>query len=149
MNDAFHVVPTSYDDEGFPFWSTPLTPTEDKRKALVLVPPTQAIPVIFVPGVMGSNLKLINGIRKPDKKPGELAWRPDAATYKEASMNAASRQKILDPKNTQVDKRFIVDKKKDSFLPANFPAKAAEFRGWGSVYWSSYGKVITYLNSLL
>ncbi|MDY7576820.1 hypothetical protein RGU70_00570 [Herbaspirillum sp. RTI4] len=149
MNDAFHVVPTSYDDEGFPFWSTPLTPTEIKKKALVLAPSSQAIPVIFVPGVMGSNLKLLNGIDLLDKKSGDFAWRPDFAAYDEAALDAASRQLLLNPGNTRVDKRFIVDKKKDSFLPANFPAKAAEFRGWGSVYWGSYGKVITYLNSVL
>lgn len=147
MKDVFHLVPTSYDDEGFPVWSTSLTPSENTKRALVLALPDQVIPVIFVPGIMGSNLKLINAVN--DKAAGDIAWRPDSAGLSQARMSAASRQQILDAKNTVVDTRVTVGKNHWVNPVSGMSLKAAESRGWGSVFWQSYGGVLTYLDSAL
>ncbi len=148
MKDTFHIVPSSYDDDGFPVWRTPLTPAKNTTRAMILAPPDHVIPVIFVPGVMGSNLKLVAGIGGV-KNAGEFAWRPDQAGGAEAVLDAATRQLLLNPNNTKIDSRFIVDKKKDVTLPHNMSLKCVESRGWGSVYWKSYGAMLMYLESLL
>ncbi|AMP12842.1 esterase/lipase family protein [Collimonas pratensis] len=149
MKDAIHVVPTTYDDEGFPVWSTPLTPSENTKRALVLAAPDQVIPVIFVPGIMGSNLKLVNGVQAAELAAGAPAWRPDNAGLGGAMMSAAARQRLLNPKNTTIDTRITIGKDHWVNPPANMSLKAAEARGWGSVFWKSYGDFLTHLDSVL
>lgn len=46
--------------------STRLTATDDKTRGSMVVPPSTVVPVIFVPGIMGSNLK--------NKTTGESVW---------------------------------------------------------------------------
>jgi hypothetical protein len=149
MKDAYHVVPPKYDNEGFPVWSTPLTNSDITKRALILAMPDQVIPVIFVPGIMGSNLKLIKEVKENKMPAGDPAWRPDGAGLGNAVMSAASRQRILDPKNTVVDTRGSIGKKHYVTPAANMSLAAAESRGWGSVYWKSYGDVLIYLDSVL
>lgn len=149
MKDAIHVVPTTYDDEGFPVWSTPLTPSENTKRALVLATPDQVIPVIFVPGIMGSNLKLVNEVQEDKRAAGSIAWRPDSAGLGDAWAGADTRQRILNPKNTTVDTRITVGKDHWVTPPPNMSLKAAEARGWGSVFWKSYGEMLAHLDSVL
>lgn len=56
--DAYHIAPISYDKDGHPIAEAPFTPTNNTRRYAVIVPPSKVIPIIFVPGIMGSNLKL-------------------------------------------------------------------------------------------
>lgn len=148
MRDAYHLVPSAYDDDGFPVWETPLTPTNNTKRALVMAPPDRIIPIIFVPGIMGSNLKVRNSVQ-PLKRAGEVAWRPDIAGIAEARLTGGQRQSILNPKNTEVDKRFVQDKKKGISTPSTMSVKCAESRGWGSVYWKSYGDLLIHLELTL
>jgi hypothetical protein len=147
MKDAFHIVPASYDDDGFPIWGAPLTPTANTKRAMILAPPDHVIPVIFVPGIMGSNLKVKGS--SPLGKADDIAWRPDVAGVKNAALSAAARQQLLDPDNTLVDKRVTVNGQTNVVLPIGMSLKGAESRGWGSVYWKSYGDVLTHLDLLL
>jgi hypothetical protein len=100
-----------------------------------------------VPGIMGSNLK-VKGL-SPLRKADDIAWRPDVAGLKNAALSAASRQQLLDPNNTLVDKRVTVNGVSSVVLPLGMSFKAAESRGWGSVYWKSYGDVLRHLDLLL
>jgi hypothetical protein len=128
--DEYHFTPTTYDQEGRPVADAPFTPKSDTKRHAVVVPPSKVIPVIFVPGIMGSNLKLkklpdgfaekryTTGAKAGWEWPpvqtttdgwGDLAWRPDDTTGFMArrfwSLEAHERRRLLDPLNTVVDDR--------------------------------------------
>jgi pimeloyl-ACP methyl ester carboxylesterase len=142
MKDAFNIVPMHYDDDGMPIWKSMLSPTSNTQRALVLAPPNKVIPILFVPGIMGSNLKTINSL-KADKQ--EIAWRPDFAAAGDIFRDPAARQRLLDPTNTKVDSAVTVNKKTKVVPLAGMSLAAAEKRGWGSVMWASYGEILHYL----
>ena len=87
------------------------------------------IAIVFVPGIMGSKLRKINGKREP-------VWNPDAAGF---MMNKYLRAKpeqrydllIKDPLEVMHDASKLQDRH----------PKAAK-RGWGSVAWSFYGDLL-------
>src|SRR5687768_2859584 len=61
-----------------------MSSTDYKLRGLALVPPNHIIPVIVVPGIMGTNLRarrVPRLSRKEDERngkvaPGEVVWRP-------------------------------------------------------------------------
>lgn len=67
---------------------------EKKHVSFCLVPPEQVIPVIFIPGVMGSNLK--NG-------DGEVWQFSIPSLTKWPLANARKRKELLNPATTMVD----------------------------------------------
>ncbi len=89
------------------------TPTKVKAGQKAHFLPTRVIPVVFVPGIMGSNLKITSADRlrllkrDPSKADANIAWRPDSIGVTNVSENAnltpAQRQLILDPNTTAVD----------------------------------------------
>ncbi|MFC0251776.1 esterase/lipase family protein [Massilia consociata] len=129
---------------------TVATPTSFKVRARVTVGSRKVIPVIFIPGVMGSNLRV-----RPDQsakegdvlKPGEAAWRPPNGMlegYREARKWAArkppQRQLILDARKLEVDPGG------DMEYPAYVIDEAVvRERGWGEVHAGSYGKLLSEL----
>ena len=44
--------------DGFAEITAVTTPLDDRRKIRVRVPPGKLIPIVFLPGIMGSNLRL-------------------------------------------------------------------------------------------
>lgn len=81
------------------------TPKEDNTVQKMKVPPKHVIPIVFLPGIMGSNLRMSAARQKLLGKSNNIAWRPDrpleAASLVTAS--AARRQLQLDPRHTEVD----------------------------------------------
>lgn len=126
---------------------TVATPTSFKVRARVSIGSRKVIPVIFVPGIMGSNLRVRTDHKPRDGdvlKPGEAAWRPPNGlpdAYLEAAKwdgrSPATRQRILDASILEVDAAGDLD------LPfcALEPAVMRE-RGWGEVHASSYGTLL-------
>jgi hypothetical protein len=133
--DTYHPTPVSYDKNGIPYADAPFTSKEDTKRYAVIVPPSKVIPVILVPGIMGSNLrlrKLPNGFAEkryttgvkagwewPPVKTttegwGDRAWRPDEGTSFMARrfwpLDAYERRRLLDPNNTVVDDRAEIPK---------------------------------------
>lgn len=53
------------------------TPTEDKSPQKFCVPPKRVIPIIFIPGIMGSNLRTSRNRQERLKKENNIAWNPD------------------------------------------------------------------------
>lgn len=140
-----------YDKEGYPTWQTELSPEEHTTRATCIVPPDHAVPVFFIPGIMGSNLKF----KKPfDWLKSNIAWRPDNTKYTAwtfANLSPARRRKVLDPDNTELDDSGDIP---NSILhifknvPPNVQANwKSEFkrRGWGSVMLSSYSEILFHL----
>lgn len=126
--DTYHLAPVSYDKNGVPYADAPFTSKEDTQRQAVIVPPSKVIPVILIPGIMGTNLRLkklpdgfaekryTTGVKTGWEWPpvqtttegwGDRAWRPDDANSFMARrfwpLQAYERRRLLDPNNTVVD----------------------------------------------
>lgn len=68
---------------GWAEYTVYMTETADTVRHDVGVPPAKVVPIIFLPGVMGSNLRMTVDRSKEidrkegDKRPDRRAWRPD------------------------------------------------------------------------
>lgn len=153
----------SWDDEnvadGSIFAHSTLSHENYKVGAAVCVPPEKVVPIIFVPGIMGSNIKIKkdvpefkdgSGKTKEGYKKDDPAWRPPntgkedaAAIYHWGKLGPTDRQAILDPKNTEIDPDGPVA------APAPLTNKSAKARGWGTVHSDSYGAILSFLQSSL
>lgn len=120
------------------------SPESFKVRGALPIPSSKVIPVIFVPGIMGSNLKANS--KNKALKPGEPAWRPPngrieggAEVWKWNRRNPKDRQNILDPDAVEVDDSGTVD------IPLDWvthQSGVARERGWSAVLWSSYGEFL-------
>jgi pimeloyl-ACP methyl ester carboxylesterase len=109
------------------------------------------IPVIVVPGVMGSNLRATTNPSRPqnkEAKPGEPVWRPPnnlPELQKQASAwknhTPAKRQRVLDSATLEVDDSGPVPTYEDAQgLGINESHKRD--RKWGSIHSLSYGNLL-------
>lgn len=81
------------------------TPKADKLVQRMVIPPKRVLPIILLPGIMGSNLRMSAARQALLKKSNNMAWHPENKTESMALINAsaARRQKQLDPDTTEVD----------------------------------------------
>lgn len=81
------------------------TPKEDGAPQKMTVPPKRVIPIVFLPGIMGSNLRMNQERQQLLKKSNNIAWRPDRLREAVALINQAPalRQLQLDADSTEVD----------------------------------------------
>lgn len=104
---------------GWAEYTVYMTDTSDTVRHDVTVPPGKVIPIIFLPGVMGSNLRMSK--KRQDelkRKDDNRAWRPDdmltlsdgASTFFKKGYGGgfrkatpAQRQLIFDPNETEVE----------------------------------------------
>jgi pimeloyl-ACP methyl ester carboxylesterase len=130
---------------------TVLTPTALKTRGMFTLPSPKVVPVIVVPGIMGSNLRAANDPARPAngvRKRGEQAWRPPngpsegiMAVYTWKSRDPVTRQKVLDSETLEVDDSGEIN------LPLearNYGTTEGEVRDrhWGEVHWDSYGNLL-------
>lgn len=109
---------------------------EKEHFALCLAPPEKVIPVIFIPGVMGSNLK---------NKNSEV-WQFSATSLGKWPMASAEKRKfLLDPRTTTVDDSGEIFN--EAMEDIKFSSRRE--RGWGSAFYKSYGKALDRLQYLL
>ena len=82
-----------------------VTPSQDRIPQVVSIPPRRVLPIIFLPGTMGSNLRMSAARQARLGQDNNLAWRPDhlMATAGMRNNSAAERQLRLDPGQTEVD----------------------------------------------
>ena len=130
---------------------TMLTPTAFTTRGRFTLPPSKVVPVIVVPGIMGSNLRAATSPKKSANKvlgPGEPAWRPpngkfqglgEARIWKRRGPRA--RQQILDAATLEVDRSGDIHLPLDA---RNYGMSEDEVRGryWGEVHWDSYGALL-------
>ncbi|MFO1612200.1 hypothetical protein QOT38_30720, partial [Pseudomonas aeruginosa] len=62
------IIPRSRDSLGRPVYKAQLTRTDNQSEKVALIRQTAPLPVIFIPGIMGTNLR-----NKADKSE---VWRP-------------------------------------------------------------------------
>lgn len=93
-----HVL-SGREAEGF------FTPTNDLMPQVISIPPKRVLPIIFLPGIMGTNLRMSAARQAQMRKKNNIAWRPENKTESMSLMvaTAATRQNQLDPINTEVD----------------------------------------------
>jgi pimeloyl-ACP methyl ester carboxylesterase len=155
-------LPTPLEHGGWAVYSY-MTPEAFTVRGLALIPSNKVIPVVVVPGVMGTNLRAKhkpNLGRKEDErneilKPGEAAWRPPngkregiiaAKVWK--GRRPEQRQKIFDAPTLEVDDSGPI------ILPSShldYILTDEELRGrwWGEVHAGSYGALLLALEEHL
>lgn len=81
------------------------TPVEDLIAQVHSILPMRVLPIIFLPGIMGSNLRMSSERQRQMGRENNVAWRPDslAAANELLFGNPAMRQTQLDPRATEVD----------------------------------------------
>ncbi|MBV7557683.1 hypothetical protein [Enterobacter sp. ENT02] len=133
-NRAYHRP--IWDDNGRFHYELISQPKENNYVAVCLMPPHKIIPVVFIPGVMGSNLK------NKDNK----VWQFSVESLKKWPLAGPEKRKqLLDPKTTSVDNSGnIFNEGADG---KKFPSRRT--RGWGSAFYMSYGEALDRLQYLL
>ena len=146
--DPTRPVNSAVKKDGMVVAKSVISPTSFKKRAEVLVPPRKVIPVIFIPGVMGSNLRVKTGRDAPVKasyKQANEKYTPKTWTPSEGGSMAwrmkfyppALRQVILNQDNAEVDDGGEVD-----VTDLNLSAQEAKERGWGEVMKGAYAPIL-------
>ncbi len=108
------------------------TGTDDEPLVNEIVIKPEIIPIIFVPGIMGSRLKYSGGNKR--------AWDPDGAGFMVLKYGFGStpkkRKKRLIGKQSH-DPNYLQVCEKSGKIP-----KGSKERGWGGVSWGIYGKIL-------
>jgi hypothetical protein len=132
------IAPT-YDKRGNPEWKSTMSPPNDSVAVIPMVP-DRIIPIIFVPGVMGSNLRGVGNSNR-------VTWRLDdaasAGKWALVKYDAEFRKKHLTPSTMEVDD--------GGTLPTDTAQQAEELRrrGWGQVGAMSYAPFLAWLENSL
>ena len=142
---ATRRVKLLFDKDGDPLYASVKSPECFKQNALGVLPPRDVIPVIFVPGIAGSNLRLTGESK-------EEVWVPPngakevAKAISMANRSAEERQRLFDPAGVEVfhdgdcpvsDKTYWLDEKE------------AKRRGWGEILALSYNAFLQRLEVTL
>ena len=135
------------DEQGRPVASTRLTPDADARECVVLCESDNVIPIVFLPGIMGTNLRGASG--------GGSVWRPPNLDGVMPVLGAigtmigfffrgpATRQRRLDPRNTEIDDRGPID------AEGAISKQEARARRWGTLMRSAYHPVMSLMQCQL
>ncbi|MDQ9010926.1 hypothetical protein RFI36_14560 [Acinetobacter gerneri] len=144
MSNSYHHLPACEVSNGQQTeFHTVTTPSSSPTTCLVEVPRPYVVPIIFIPGIMGSNIK----------QDGKKVWYPPNGLKSVETLivfvfkTAKTRQKQLSPIGTEVgfDGEINYSKRK---LPKLSKAQLKK-RGWGSVWWTGYGEILEYLEKYL
>ncbi|WER23227.1 acetyltransferase [Providencia stuartii] len=157
MSECLHVsyYHPQWDEKGKCHWKgVGLQHQSLNPEAKCIVPPTKIIPVIFLPGVMGSNLKSSGG----EIKAGEQIWRGDndIEVYLDwANLKGVKRRELLNPKTTTVDNGGVINSKVYSLITDDGQGdygtllQPRKERGWGEILNFSYGNTLSVLQGAL
>lgn len=132
------------DKSGKPVFEWTLTSSKVTDIVRLIAGPFNVLPVIFVPGIMGSNLKSTD-------KEGTPVWRLDEGiggipwglVGKFVTKGPGPRQQLLHPDRTTVDDRGKLPKS------GKYSEAVYRARGWGEVGESSYQKYLLWLDDQL
>jgi pimeloyl-ACP methyl ester carboxylesterase len=146
------LVPTAWDEQGNEIAQSVLTGQRMKVRALCLTSPDIVMPIVFVPGIMGTRLKLKGRDKGPAWFPPEGGWETLALALKHVVRTAADRQRLLNPDSTEVDEdgpAFPDDISKTllAFAPGKSDAERIKWRGWGQLHADSYLPILSLLET--
>lgn len=140
-----------------------LSSAEYTIRGLGLMPANTVIPVIVVPGIMGTNLRAKQkprlGRRRDERNklagPGQIVWRPPNGKkdgWRESDIweqrTPADRQKLFDAATLEVDDSgpIVFPDVQDEYVLDQADARQ---RGWGEVHADSYGRLLYSLQTQL
>ena len=140
-----------------------MSSTDYKLRGLALMPPNHIIPVIVVPGIMGTNLRarrVPRLSRKEDERNGKVetggvVWRPPngmqeglSASLDWKDIPPEDRQKLFDGPTLEVDDggAIILPDPVDEYV---LTEEEVRQRGWGEVHADSYGALLHALQTRL
>ncbi|HCF0993367.1 TPA: hypothetical protein NH746_006508, partial [Pseudomonas aeruginosa] len=136
------IIPRSRDSLGRPVYKAQLTRTDNQSEKVALIRQTAPLPVIFIPGIMGTNLR-----NKADKsevwRPPNGLWPMDdlfasiGALWTWAWRGPKARQELLKAEQVEVDDQGTID-----VGQSGLSEEAARLRGWGKVMRSAYNPVM-------
>jgi hypothetical protein len=146
-----------------------LSPESFVVGAEVWIPPRKVTPIVFVPGIMGSNLKVKEDKQSADtvrrrmgvgsSDPIPNPWSPPNGISEGLSevkqwkgRTPRTRQALLSGDTTTVDDMGFLKISLDGMSLSNVTSnntEEARFRGWGTVHWDSYGAFLLYLEGEL
>lgn len=141
-------VGTSLDDQGVPIARSLTSPTDSTTRAEVVVPPDVVVPILFVPGIMGSNLR--------NKESKESVWNAGSVlklALQWAFRSAKTRQIKLDPNTTEADPEgdipAVAGYVGDDLSSQQLTEAQLRERGWGTVSNYGYGKFMAWFEPAL
>lgn len=174
------TIPTQLGNNGRHYAEGYLTPKSLDTQQCASFPPERVIPVIFLPGIMGSNLRLTAERQARLRQKNNIAWRPDnklSWAWGMQDADARTRQLQLDPATTVVDvydphtnptgrrgqtaddrhdnvsvtadSPLLTDDLSTCTPPRRTARQKARERGWGEVFFSSYGQLLNHLEHRL
>ncbi|WP_321895342.1 esterase/lipase family protein [Paraburkholderia heleia] len=132
------IIQSKIAEDGSVHYSSFTSPPDDSTAVCYMIP-SRVIPVVFVPGIMGTNLA------KKDSNLSEPVWLLDGLTTAGlwATKGPAERKRILNPEMTQVYGGGEI---------ATGTAQTEDElrrRGWGEVANMSYGEWLVWLENAL
>jgi len=141
-------IKPEWDDDGKVHWPGIQNQKQSANaKAILLHPPVKTIPVIFLPGVMGTNL-----MGSDEGKENDI-WRGDSlggVFFKWARKDGTERRELLNPDTTKVDNRGDINQTIYSPLSDDGKLfKTRRERGWGEVLSFSYGNFLSVFQGAL
>lgn len=139
-NERREIVATLTADGSRFVASGTLTPASRTDPVYITLPPRECLPIVFVPGIMGSNLR-----RASNKK--NKVWRLDGKKpvglfWEYFDKDAEARQAMLKPHEAEVDDGGAI-----SGTAALVQQRRA--RGWGEVGQGSYHEFLLWLEEQL
>lgn len=147
MSEPVRLLPMTVNPDGTTQWNSILSPDTFRVRGAVMRTPDRVIPIIFLPGIMGTNLR-----SKKGKK--ESVWSPPNGTaaglgegISRGFQKAEKRQSSLTPENTEVDDSGEINV--PDALRWFMGTDQARQRGWGTVHWDSYGSILLFLEEQL
>jgi len=137
------VLPAAQDEQGRHVFQHALTPTDDQRDKVVRVRQRAVIPVIFLPGAIGTNLRSKDSHKRAWRAPNpSYWWQPPfidlgqmiSALFMYIFRTAKGRQRIWNPLVVEPDPNGPIRKTER----ARISRKVARARNWGMVHSQSY-----------
>lgn len=122
------------------------TPSTNETICNAVIGPKLVVPIIFIPGIMGSNIEGKNSAKVWFPANGPISGL-GSVVYGAVFRSAKDRQEELNPKTTKVSFSGDINlKEKDK---AGITEETARARGWGSVWWKGYGPGLIFLERYL
>lgn len=174
----YRQQPTKFLRDGRQVGEGYFTPESDKIGQKFSFAPRRVIPVIFLPGIMGSNLRMTPQRQRELRKKNNIAWNMDRVSeaWDTGKAKPNRRQLQLDPATTVVDvyeprtnptgnPKETADQRHDNVkvtcdspMLLDDPVTAqrrqtgtqkARARGWGEVLFDSYGQMLNHFEQRL
>lgn len=135
-----------FDKKCNPMFQSCTSPDSFKMQALCVKPPRTVIPVIFVPGIMGTNLRLAKAQAVDSWRPPNSTWEGLKAAKNGAAQQPAERQTLLSPTDTEVNPDGPCEVPSDLCW---LTTEEARLRGWGALHAQSYHGILQQLEITL